>query len=318
MKNKHNNLIFTCGFGWSGSGALIDFMLDFEKVEKFPGGETFLLKSLINILQKIEARKPLDVENGYHERIFLGDIPKKIDTQVRDRIKRVLDDFISQSSINIEEYRAIAGKILTILMQKNSNAVLVNCVTEYLIYLNNIKEKNSIIIFDNAIGAVDINLFQYVDVSQFENIFIYIVDRNPKDRFIELYDIVLKGYKSRSFCLVNKIFRFIKNFRGLTRFIAAVYFTHYYNNKRKQKYKKNLKLLVNHNDSITLREFMFEDVVLNHMKIKKILESDLNRVLATKYTGVNYFNPEVSKKNIHKYAEIENSLAIKYIEKFAK
>jgi hypothetical protein len=174
VKNKNNNLIFVCGFGWSGSGALIDFMLDFERVEKFPGGETFLLKSLLNILQKIENNKTIDIDNGYYERIFLGEVPGNADIQVKNRIKKNFDDFIDQSGTSKKGYQTTSqNTLLALINQKNKDAVK-KVVTDYLIYLNNLKKNDSIIVFDNAIGAVDINLFHYIDVNQFENIFIYI------------------------------------------------------------------------------------------------------------------------------------------------
>lgn len=36
--------VIVCGFGWSGSGAVIDFLLDQNQFQKFPGGETQFIK----------------------------------------------------------------------------------------------------------------------------------------------------------------------------------------------------------------------------------------------------------------------------------
>jgi len=318
MNKQKNNLIFACGFGWSGSGALIDFMLDFEKVEIFPGGETFFLKSLLNILRKVERNKKIDIDKGYHEQVFLGNVPQISNAQVCERIKWVFDNFISQTGIRAEEYRAVANKTLEAIVNETNESIINKRVTEYLIYLNNIGRNDNIRIFDNAIGAVDINLFQYIDFSFFENIFIYIVDRNPKDRFFELYDIVLSGYQSRSFGFANTIYKLIKRNKNLTLFLAAVYFTHIYNNKRKQQYKNYLKYLTKQNEKITWRQLMFEDIVLKFDQTKNIIQSDFNKILNTSYKDIHHFNPELSKKNIYKYKEIEDTLAIKYIGKFAK
>ncbi len=337
-KNNLNKVILVQGFGWTGSGAIIDFLLENENIKLVSNDEVPFLKLLISLINKAKKRKKISIDNGSEESLFLGNFPSNFSDRLNAQYKERITRFFSLSNVNKLEYWNFAIKLLKKIEEiskrpkykKVPSDEINQIITNYFTYLNSIfYEEGKILVYDNLLYLQRLYILKDLDFSLIGKIQLYVVDRDPRDQFFELFNL----YKSNYEIQYNKIFkRFskISIFRHMMntfvfQYCAALAFIYIYHKPKRLGFYKSLKLLKCSNVNTKIIEF--EKFVLNTNNLRENIKNEIN-LLTDNNKGCSVwlsgkkFKQNVSQQNIGIYKKdtkkIIYNLIIKRVSKYKK
>ena len=306
------------GFGWSGSGAVVDLVSEFENCKpldvefrliKDPYGISDLESFLVEHWDILRSDKAigdfiwfcsiLNMKGSKLSRVgenlsqklsidFMKETQKYIDTLTNIKYSGYSMIFNYHLSATFLFFNKIMRKLGLIPTNKKmylARPTKEKFIYETQIYLSNIfknfidKNKINTIILDQAISITNLNM----SMRYFKDIKLIIVDRDPRDIYVDLvHHKALVGADSN---IEERPKRFVE----------------YYNLVR-----SNLELNKN-----TLK-INFEDLILNYEdEVKKIKFFLGNTYSHVKYKK--YFNPSISIKNIGIWKNFQNQSEIDYI-----
>ena len=302
------------GFGWSGSGAVVDLLREFDgygalglefRLIKDPHGISDLESSLVNNWDVLRSNKAIDDFKWFCN--VLNMKGSRFTRAGENLSKKLSVDFLLETDKYIDNLTDMKykGNSLTFsyhlsktyLFLKKLNRWKVNremyfskpTKEKFLLHtrtyletiFNLFMKKNNIktLILDQTISVTDIES----SMKYFQDMKLIVVDRDPRDIYVDLVKMkALVGADSD----INK---------------RAERFVLWYKLIRERLYVNENVLFLN-----------FEDIILNYdVEIKKI---QLFLGLENKHIRKKqYLNPEVSKKNIGQWKKFHNQDEIDYI-----
>lgn len=332
MADKHKKpVILVQGFGWTGSGALIDFLDENEHIKFVFKEEIPYIKSLINIIEKIKRGEHVDFEDGSDEALFIGEIPKNFSERLHNYYQMKIDRFTTFSNIEKEEYKHFTLNLLKEI-EKSSDysdtkkeSILDQIFYRYWEFLNSIfQEDSKILMFDNLFLIEKVHYLNIIDRLGDQDLYLYAVDRDPRDQFFELSNL----YKSGTEIHYNKFLKKISNLKitrklidlSFFQFFAALFFINVYHKPRRKKFMSSVQLIRKSTGKLKIKKLMFEDFVLNTNQTRDKIKSEFDSVLKdnnldSRWHENKYFISEQSAKNIHKFKNSKNRKVYKFILK---
>ena len=148
MIKKSKPIILVQGFGWTGSGALVDYLRENTKIKFTNNGEIQFVKSLINIIEKIKTKGEIDIENGIDEIYFTGRVPFNINKEISLKLERRIDQFFSNVNIDKFKYQEFTLKLLNNLEEslkyedEKKDNLFKDIFNKYWCFLNNIFDED--------------------------------------------------------------------------------------------------------------------------------------------------------------------------------
>lgn len=320
FETDKNTIIIVQGFGWTGSGAIVDFLLENESVKLVSNDEVPFFKVLIKLIDKAKNRKKIDIFNGENEVLFAGGIPSCYKGYVRDLHKMRVDRFFSLANTNKCNYKDFTVRILKKLnsisnrpLLKKTNKIKINqIVSEYLTYLNYIfQEESKILMYDNLLDLERLEILEGLDYSKIGEVILYVVDRDPRDQYFELYNMFKSNSKKIQY---NKILHIINKFhffREMTdnlffQYCCALAFIYIYHKPRRLGYNKGKKILDCRTNFIHVKKVRFEDFVFNYNSVRDTIKYDIDSIVNKRIGGSSWihgmnFNPKKSQQNVDIY-----------------
>lgn len=317
-KNKRT-IILIQGFGWTGSGVLVDFLLDNESIKLVSNTEVAFLKVLINLIDKTKKRKKIDIVRGTDEILFTGEIPSCYTGYVKSLTIKRFNLFFSLATVNKLDYKDYTLNILKNLneisnrplLEKINNVKINQIMSDYWIYLNSIfQEESKILMYDNLLYTQRLEVLEGLSYSKISDVLLYIVDRDPRDQYFELYNMFKLKYIMQS----NKILHVISKARFFRKmadnlffqFCSALAFIYIYHKPKRLGFYRGEKILKNKSNSIHIRKVRFEDFVFNYNSIRDIIQSDVDSIVKRRIGGSSWnhgvnFNPQKSQQNVGVY-----------------
>lgn len=311
--NVKPNIVFISGFAYTGSSAIADYLGDFQQVT-VSVSELPFLKALSRLTDKAKKGKQLKISSGENELLLLGEVPNNYSSQRKERFKNKFESFFENSSVTKYEYKEYVSKILSKI---NVNSVdHSDLANEYLSYLYNIScDKNSLLVFDNALLAHDLSFLRMIREDRVENIILYVVDRDPRDQFVEIYDVITNGGGLAQKRIIKGIFQLSRMFKGLLKtkifqYIYASLFVKLLHKPRRKRYDASILELLQEKSFINHRYIYFEDFVRNQEGIREDIKYDVGKAIEGDIKTVEEikFDPNKSIKNIGKYKTLNNSV----------
>lgn len=320
MDNRFTHICLA-GYGWSGSGAVLDLLNEFEgfggseleiRILKDTHGIMDLEHALIERWDALNAdlairdfwkfateinlnpgkfRRGLSYDKEFNGKFI--DITKKFVEEITDyRYKSYWWMFDFRISYWKWLKRKIANKIIPRLYSESmyftgiSKEEFYKAVKRYTNSLaeSAIKDKTcQYIIWDQAIPAQHPDkTFDYFDNSK-----IIIVDRDPRDIYVEL--IELKKFVGMDIAETHDVEKYIKMHK---------------------KYRE-----ISHIENENILRIAFEDLIFNYEETVQVIMRFVGAENSSHIRRREYFNPDVSKKNIGKYRTYPHQDEIKMIEK---
>lgn len=317
MDNKPS-LLFVSGFGWTGASAMVDFLRDFENVERSPSGEIQFINSLHQIIIKLKSGKELDLTNGLNEQIFLGEIPLKYKGKREEYHKEKLSKFFENFADDKTSYKEYSYKVLQDLIKyfgSNQKNLFKKTVTDYVLYIDEGFRKNNVIyIYDNTVSAQNLSFFENILPDEFSQLKIYVVDRDPRDQYYELIKRFESGHSSKSNLILNYFNKIINTIPFVKNILSSYYFVNKYHLKRRRGIKKDIKNITKNFGDNSIEIIQFEDLVINEEGVRDRLVKDICNMYNTNYSGLNIFAPEESSENISVHRNEKKHLGYKYLE----
>lgn len=279
--------LFVCGFGWSGSGAVRDYLREFEGVEPIDGECPIFSEGLVSFKSIVESRMDSSIfikklVQLFFIVIFTADLSLSPFRGIRSLNRRFKKYSVDYSNCVIE-----LSKVIAKLIYKTKNN---EPIEDYIVYLGDKlldlvaagKPKGKIVLYDNAIMAKNIEVFRYL-----KNFHVFCVQRDPRSNY------VARVYENKP------------NILSVDAFIS----------NRKKYYEifnqKISTLPVNFLEQY-ISIINFEDFVLNESCRLTVLQK--SNLTIDKWKLKNkYFDPNVSINNIKNFEQFDNQEDIKKI-----
>lgn len=319
MDNKY---ILVAGYGWSGSSAVVDLLKEYENVVE-PDVEFRLIKDpygLADLRYKITQNwDALTVDTAIKDFLWYAsclnrssaksrfslstglDYNKKLGNHFLAETYRFIDEIVSftyqsdwwMSSFKKSKYEVLKQKVLNRIRHFEVPKMYFSECSEQKFdenckkYLNNlfVNYGDKYILLDQAIPP------QYPEMAQsyFESAKMIIVDRDPRDIYVDL----INGKNLIGLELSRK--------HDVSKYLL-------WHNAYRQNEKK-IKSMVN------VKRIYFEELVLNYDETVQSIESFLNLEDKNHINKKKLFEPLVSKKNIGLWKQYPNQKEIQIIEK---
>jgi hypothetical protein len=326
-------LILVSGFGWSGSGALLDYFLEHQLVQIAGNDEIIFLWALQNVLENIRGGKPIHI-NGEMESLFCAKIPPAYTEEKRRQYEKTFLSYFHGDESLLETYTEYAQQIIAELVRLNHTTPVEERIRTILgSYLQVLfesldSEPSRQLIFDNLLHPQNLGILDYFDLSCFKAVYVYCVDRDPRQQFYEQFQRYASGeglwhtvnlrQKIMTRIAPTRWFRVLWN-SCLVKFLAAKVFIKMHEEKRSSFHQA--RSLLTRNPAIHIEQIWFEDFVTNRNNSREKLQvaflqrSGLSQDL---WRTELLFIPEKSAKNISKFAEDPHQKVYAWIRRHIK
>ncbi|MCK8516970.1 hypothetical protein M0534_11630 [Methylonatrum kenyense] len=178
MKNPD---LYVCGFGWSGSGALIDFLLDSGVYKKFPGGEVQFIKingGFLDLFKAAKEKKEFSADDlDIFLRHFTGNLNKEVNYSLKANQKSAklwTKAGPAYSSWIFESFSRMVG---VDGRGENPSSVVESI---YHKFIDIFRFSGSSFVLDQAIRPTNLDPLNFVGDGK-----VIIVDRDPRDSYYE-------------------------------------------------------------------------------------------------------------------------------------
>jgi len=318
-------LILISGFGWSGSGALVDYFREHSQINVAGNDEIIFLWALNNLVNKILSGKSINI-SGEMESLFCARVSPKFSKEKIEQYETTFLAYFDNNESKLNRYQNYSFKILKqlSLLENNKQENLESILNSYLVTLFDLlDDKKHQLIFDNLLHPQNLDLLQYFDLSSFDSINIYCVDRDPRQQFYEQFHRYTSGegswhhfawyQKALTKLSSTKIFRLIWNTYPIKGLAASVFIR--LHKKRRDSFQEAMKLLLTINN-LKVESILFEEFVLNEGNLKDKLEFNLlniSKLEKNLWNKNKYFNADESAKNINRFSNDKNQTVYKYI-----
>ncbi|MFA5603147.1 MAG: hypothetical protein WDA21_05435 [Bacilli bacterium] len=330
-----NPLIVISGFGWSGSGAVVDFLLDNYSTDIAGSDEIIFFWIFLRLVKQAKNRNKISVSSE-DAMLFCAKIPSSFARDKREQYEKTFTTYFQHTKNGREKYTLLAQQILDELVKmsrrtrnQNFDEKRISWLAEKLLILfQELFQGNNklLYIYDNLFHPHDISIFHHSDFSTFDRVVLFCIDRDPRDQFYEQYERYSSGLGQwHTLKLRQKVMtefaqtRFFRMVLKLTivKFFAACIFVRMY---RKKRILFNQAIAQLQEKNLTIHYLLFEDFVCNrdNTRDKVALEfekyadkKELNPLEENK----NRFIPEQSKQNIGKYTRDRAACVYAYIKK---
>ncbi|MBL7006782.1 MAG: hypothetical protein ISR78_06870 [Spirochaetia bacterium] len=330
---KKRDFICISGFGWSGSGALVDFFLDNSAFSTAGDDEIIFVWALYKLLNKTMKGKSLDVFDGEYEQLFCAKVPRKYSDKKRSQYEETFDSYFLNDEKARRKYIKFSADLLMRLRDlPRSQSVAkdtAKIVGEYFSFLYDMMQiPGKIVIFDNLFHPQQLDLLLHANFSAFSSFTVFCVDRDPRDQFYEHYQRYASGQglwhtinnrqklltKIASLLLIRKLFQ-----TYIIKLVSAHLFTAMHRKKRNQ-FKVNKTKLAEHQSNIKIQQISFEQLVANQDSLQEQIQHQAENIvmrqhLTGNWTVGKHFNPQTSVKNIGKYKLDRHQGVYRYLAK---
>lgn len=276
---KENSKLFVCGFGWSGSGAVFDYLREFECVEPINGECPIISEGLVSFKSIVESCNDSSIlikklVQLFFIVTFISDLSLSPFRGVRNLYKRYKKHPVEYSNCVIELSKVISKIIYNIKNNKPIENYIILLGDKLLNLVAAGLPNGKIVLYNNAIMAKNIDMFRYI-----QNFHVFCVQRDPRSNY------------------VARVYENLPNILSVNTFINRR--IKYYNtfNQKKSLLPQNF---LEKNISI----INFEDFVLNEKCRLNVLEKSNISINEWKYKK-KYFDQNVSIKNLKNFEQFE-------------
>jgi hypothetical protein len=329
---KH--LILVSGFGWSGSGAVVDFLLNNSHIDTACNDEIIFFWVLNRLIDKVGKRKQI-IQEGEYESLFCAIIPQSYSTIKKTQYQKTFNKYFERLNIKQSEYTEFAKTIIHRLQKLSKRSLFSRIdesaigviISDYLVFLNSmIQLSEKLSIYDNLLHPQQLMMLVNADLSFFTSIKIFCVDRDPRDQFFDHYKRYETGLglwhtmntrqKILTKIVTNKLVRWMLK-TTLVKLLAALVFVIMHKKKRR-KFEQVLASIPDTQHELAIIEVNFEDLVYNNCSKQEQIRTSMDEVLTkyfkeTQWGGNKYFDSNSSMKNIGKFRSDKHQIVYKLI-----
>lgn len=324
------NLILVSGFGWSGSGAVLDFFREHPQVKIAGNDEIIFLWLLQRIISRYRAGKYIRTE-GEMESLFCAKVPRSYTDQKQRQYVQTFKDYFDGDDIVLSSYQEYAGLLIKKLAQTNHATIgedgLKAIFAQYLGTLYSfLNQRTGIqIIFDNLLHPQNLDMLLLFDLSGFESVHIFCVDRDPRQQFHDQFQRYASGaglwhtfnwrQKVMTRLASTALFRKIWN-TGFIKLLAANKFISMYLQKRNS-FKRNREYVL-HDQHLRIRLLGFEEFVKDEHHCRDNLRDEFIRITGldkSMWQTGKFFIPEQSALNMYKFASEHSKFVYEVIRR---
>ena len=281
LSDKNVNKIFISGMGWSGSGAVYDYLSEFEEISGINSELSFISHGTSLYTIEKHLHKPTFKEtllNFFKYTLYSNVIPVR--TSHAKSISNNIFFFKDEDGSYSKAVNILIKELIRLnVCSKDKLNCFYKAASRFIdnIFYNKTTAKKSYLLLNNVIKIQKINAIKYLD-----NYRICCTFRDPRSTYVSQY------YENRKLSGVDN---FIKKYK-----------------QTRRKYEKKIKKFHNHD----IYEIQFEDFVVDKTYREHIAKKiGLN---IEKKSGKSKFIPEESQKNIFNYKDFKDQKAIKKIE----
>lgn len=330
------DMLVVSGFGWSGSGAVVDFLRENSFVRTAGGDEIIFFWALKNLIDKITGNKHLDPGKGEFEALFCARVPDWYSREKREQYETTFDSYFAETEASRQDYSDSAYRILE-QMDEDVTAFSVeiaasNAATAVLKLLSEMySSESTFYIYDNLFHPQQLALLEHADLSRFSTFQVYCVDRDPRDQFYEHYDRYKSGLglwhqmngrqKLLKTLSSRPLFQWLL---GLLPFqlAAARLFCRMHTAKRSA-FEQSLSRLSELQPHMVVKKIKFEDFVTDAGEQRSLVKRDIDNIIMSRHGTSHwehgmFFDPSFSEKNIAKYRGAPHQLVYKTILKHTR
>lgn len=331
MNNTKKPIIYVCGFGWSGSGALTDLFRNNSHIVKPAGGEVIFYKGLAKIIRHLNDGV-LVKKSSLASRILLGDIPNYLPRNRRDFARKKVKTLLNDLNLSPHEYRSFAKPVLNHLLHASQqidarrhktvsdDAEIRFAVSSFVSWIQSHLSSNDLCLHDNSIIADELSVFQYFDLDMTGPVSVFIVFRDPRDQFTEQLSKGLVTKNDYIKAIHNLVLRYPFGKKIGTSSPAVTILSKLFVKEQKRKIRQcrrdilYIKKLI---PSININVVSFEDIVLSkntRSKLRKDINMKITDVFPDNiWNDQKFFRPRESMRNIGKWKSILNPSAADFI-----
>jgi len=328
-------LLMVSGFGWSGSGAVGDFLLNNSMTACAGNDEIIFMWVFIKLSEKVKKTGRLDITSGEYEQLFCAKVPKHISSKRKEYYEHTFSTYFSDASVTRDEYSKKAEKFLAELQDINQpgkskeqlDTRISRLAGEFIVFLYKTFTRNDkFVFFDNLLHPQQLSVLAHADLSYFDSVQIYCVDRDPRDQFYDhsqryinglgLWHIMKKRHKFLNYISSLKLVQRIID-SSLVKYCAAVLFVRMHRRKRAA-FIKSLDSLESNHDNLSIAQIHFEDFVLNRKQIRDGIKNAIEAILVEyalnqKWEEGKHFDASLSRTNIGLYLKDRHQRPYRYI-----
>lgn len=322
--------IVVSGFGWSGSGALVDCFLDNSAMSCSGDDELIFIWAYYRIINKLKKKKQINIFHGENENLFCAVVPRGFSQKKKKQYTETFDSYFKKSHIGKEEYTVFCRSLLQNLQK---GIITINDATrtyfDFLYDMFNLSD--SLIFFDNLFHPHQLDLLLGLDLTGYKQVIVYCVDRDPRDQFYEHYYRYLEGLglwhtmNMRQKTLTT-LARYSSSRKLLNTYmikqLAAVLFVHMHKKKR-EKFQKVKGIIDKKHSNIDIKMVSFEQFIYNKDLLRDRIKQEIDAMVIekcreSKWEEGKHFHPLKSKENIGKYKRDKNQKVFRYLERTLK
>jgi hypothetical protein len=327
------DMVVVSGFGWSGSGALVDYLREHSRIKTAGDDEIIFFWALNNLFDQVRRGKPLNSGKGEFELLFCARVPEWYSRDKRTQYEDTFSSYFAEAPVTREEYSQSAEQILEKMEQDlcafSTGDAASNAVTAAINLLSDIFASDTeFFIYDNLFHPQQLGMFEHADLSSFSTFRVYCVDRDPRDQFFEHYNRYQSGlglwHQMNRRQKILKTLSSKKLFQRLlgllpVQLLAARVFCRMYAGKR-HAFRDSLSRLSETQPNMDIKKIMFEDFVTDRAGQRSLLKKEIDTIM-NKHFGSgswehgSYFDPSISEKNIGKYRLARHQQVFEYIRK---
>ena len=336
-KSQHmiKPLFIISGFGWSGSGAIIDFLLDNYSADIAGSDEIIFFWIFLRLVEQAKKRKQISASSE-DAMLFCANIPASFSKEKKEQYENTFTTYFQHTHDGRRKYTLVAQQVLDELVEMSRRTRnqdfdekrISRLAEKLLILFQELFQGNNklLYIYDNLFHPHDISIFHHSDFSTFDRVVLFCIDRDPRDQFYEQYERYSSGLgqwhtlKLRQKVMTKfaqtSFFRMVLKLT-IVKFFAAFIFVRMYIKKRKL-FMQAISQLKDKN--LTIHYLLFEDFVCNTDNTRDKIATEFDTYIGKKelksLEGNNYrFVPEQSKQNIGKYTRDRATGVYEYIKK---
>lgn len=342
INNEKPSLIIVSGFGWSGSGALVDFLKENTRLEVAGNDEIIFFWCLYKILKKVRHGKSINPNKCEYVQLFLSKIPNSYSFEKKRFYENIFKNYFKNLNVSRNNYTQFSLEIINDLekltkririyklSEEKINEEIGRIITDYFLFFANasLNNKEKILFFDNFFHPQQLDEVLNIDFSKFNFFKVFCVDRDPRDQFYDHYQRYELGLglwhhmNIRQKMLDNlrklKFFQSIFHLKVVKMFAASI-FCYMYKIKR-QKFSNSINFCNEKKIKISIEKIFFEDFVKNNNNLREKIKNEVDSFVKSikhysNWKEFEYFVPNISLKNINKYENSCDKKVFEIIEK---
>jgi hypothetical protein len=284
---RERPLVLVSGFGWSGSSVVSDLLCEYTRIVRPRGVEVKLVKVLSRM---VERPQTADADGLAYVRAKIRP-GGRYDTRAHRRRLRHCFTGLTREGFSERADRVVsrlegaglgAGRDARL-----DDALVREVLTDYLLLVNEaLQPADQHAIYDNLVPAYQLSLLARLALDRLPTLHVYVVDRDPRDQYVELFEHDRPG--------AGDVDRFIHNFR-----------------RRRERYEQAREDFGTRNWDQVVTHLQFEDLVATDAPVVPQLRREAEDLVARTVGSGTWelgrrFQPEVSRTNVGKWRQVDD------------